>query len=128
VDFVSSPNFQKLQREAESSRPDNLPGADPLHLSAGAQTFDITNLHTGELSEKLDLIITYNATPNQDMVAARAQVTAVMRALLQQHPELQTAFHGLWVYAATPGNQNPFALELPMEQIQTSVSPSGQRS
>jgi hypothetical protein len=128
VDFVSSPNFQKLQREAESSRPDNLPGADPLHLSAGAQTFDITNLHTGELSEKLDLVITYNATPNQDLVAARAQVTAVMRALLQQHPELQTAFHGLWVYAATPGNQNPFALELPMEQIQTSASPSGQRS
>jgi hypothetical protein len=49
-----------------------------------------------------------------------------MRALLLQHPELQTAFHGLWVYAATPGNPSPFALELPMEQIQ--ASPSGQRS
>lgn len=126
VDFVSSPNLQKLQREAESARPGNLPGADPLHLSAGTQSFDITNLHTGELSNQLDLIITYNATPSQDPVAARAQVTAVMRALLQQHPELQSAFHGLWVYAATPGNQNPFALELPMEQIQTSPSPSGQ--
>jgi hypothetical protein len=128
VDFVSSPNLQKLQREAESARPANLPGADPLHLSAGAQTFDITNLHTGELSNQLDLVITYNATPNQDLVTARAQVTAVMRAMLQQHPELQSAFHGLWVYAATPGNQNPFALELPMEQIQASPSPSGQHS
>jgi hypothetical protein len=125
VDFISSPNLQKLQREAESARPDNLPGADPLRLSNGSQTFDITNLHTGELSDQLDLVITYNATPNQDMVAARAQVTAVMRALLLQHPELQTAFHGLWVYAATPGNQNPFALELPMEQIQSSSA--GQR-
>jgi hypothetical protein len=125
VDFISSPNLQKLQREAESARPGNLPGADPLRVSNGTQTFDITNLHTGELSDQLDLVITYNATPNQDMVAARAQVTAVMRALLQQHPELQSAFHGLWVYAATPGNQNPFALELPMDQIQTSLS--GQR-
>jgi hypothetical protein len=53
-------------------------------------------------------------------------VTAVMRALLEQHPGLRTAFHGLWVYAATPGNQNPFALELPMEQIETSGS--GQHS
>ena len=126
VDFISSPNLQKLQRETEQSRPDNLPGADPLRLSAGTVTYDITNLHTGELSNQLDLIVTYNATPNQSLVAARAQVTAVMRALLLQHPELQTAFHGLWVYAATPGNQNPFALELPMEQIQASAS--GQRS
>jgi hypothetical protein len=128
VDLISSPNLQKLQREAEQARPDNLPGADPLRLSSGAQTFNITSLHTGELSDQLDLVVTYNATPGQDMVAARTQVTAVMRALLQQHPELQTAFHGLWVYAATPGNQNPFALELPMDQIQTSAPPSGQRS
>jgi hypothetical protein len=128
VDFLSSPNLQKLQREAEQARPDNLPGSDPLHLSAGAQSFDIVSLHTGELSAQLDLVITYNATPNQDMVAARAQVTAVMRALLQQHPELQSAFHGLWVYAATPGNQSPFALELPMDQIRNSAPATGQRS
>lgn len=128
VDFISSPNLQKLQRETEQNRPDNLPGADPMRLSAGAQTFDVTNLHTGELSNQLDLVITFTATPGQNPVAARAQVTAVMRALLQQHPELESAFHGLWVYAATPGNPNPFALELPMEQIQASASPSGQRS
>jgi hypothetical protein len=128
VDFISSPNLQKLQREAEQARPDNLPGSDPLHLSSGTQTFDIVSLHTGELSNQLDLVVTYNATPGQDPVAARAQVTAVMRALLQQHPELQTAFHGLWVYAATPGNQSPFALELPMDQIQNSVPPPGQHS
>jgi hypothetical protein len=128
VDFLSSPNLQKLQREAEQARPDNLPGADPMRISAGAQSFEITSLHTGELSDQLDLVITYSATPNQDVVAARAQVTAVMRALLQLHPELQGAFHGLWVYAATPGSQNPFALELPMDQIQNSVPPPGQRS
>jgi hypothetical protein len=128
VDFISSPNLQKLQREAEQARPDNLPGSDPLHLSSGAQIFDIVSLHTGELSNQLDLVVTYNATPGQDPVTARAQVTAVMRALLQQHPELQTAFHGLWVYAATPGNQSPFALELPMDQIQNSAPPPGQHS
>ena len=126
VDFVSSPNLQKLQREAEQARPDNLPGAEPLRLVSGPQRFEITNLHTGELSNQLDLVVTYNATPSQDPVATRAQVTAVMRALLEQHPELLSAFHGLWVYAATPGNQSPFALELPMEQIQTSAS--GQHS
>ncbi len=128
VDFLSSPNLQKLQREAEQNRPDNLPGAEPLRLSTGTGTFEVTNLHTGELANQLDLVVTFNGTPGQDPVAARAQVTAVMRALLQQHPDLQSAFHGLWVYAATPGNTNPFALELPMEQIQASSTASGQRS
>ena len=128
VDFIGSPNLQKLQREAEQARPANLPGSDPLHLSSGTQTFDVVSLHTGELSNQLDLVVTYNATAGQDPVTARAQVTAVMRALLQQHPELRTAFHGLWVYAATPGNRSPFALELPMDQIQNSAPPPGQPS
>jgi hypothetical protein len=128
VDFISSPNLQKLSKELERSRPDALPGQDPMRLNAGAQTFQVTNLHVGEFSGQLDLIVTYSATPGLDPVAARAQVTAVMRALLQQYPGLQTAFHGLWVYAATPGNPNSFALELPMEQIEGSAAAGGQHS
>lgn len=126
VDFISSPNLLKLEKESEQNRPDHLPGQEPMRLSAGAQTFTVTNVHVGEFADQFDLIVTYDATPGMDPVTARAQVTAVMRALVQQHPGLETAFHGLWVYAATPGNQNPFALELPMEQIQALAS--GQRS
>jgi hypothetical protein len=128
VDFISSPNLQKLQKETEQALPDGLPGGEPMHLKAGAQTFNVTNLHTGELSDQLDLVVTYQATPNQDPVAARTQVTAVMRALLEAHPELKSTFHGLWVYASTPDNQHPFALELPMDQIENSLPPSGQQS
>jgi hypothetical protein len=124
VDFLSSPNLEKLQREAEQARPDGLPGTEPMHLSAGGQTLNVTNLHTGELSDQLELVVEYQATPDQDPVAARAQVTAVMRALLAQHPELRGAFHGLWVYANTANKQHPFALELPMDQIETSSSPA----
>jgi hypothetical protein len=128
VDFLSSPNLEKLQREAEQARPDGLPGADPMHLNAGGQTLNVTNLHTGELSDQLELVVEYQAAPNQDPVAARAQVTAVMRALLSLHPELRDAFHGLWVYANTANNQHPFALELPMDQIQTSSSSPAQQN
>lgn len=126
VDFLISPNLQKLQREAEQTRPAGLPDAQPMHLTSNGQSFAITNLHTGELSDQLDLVVTYQATANQDPVAARAQVTAVMRALLAAHPELESAFHGLWVYANTPGNQHPFALELPMKEIENSVPRSGE--
>jgi hypothetical protein len=128
VDFLSSPNLQKLEKETEEAKPEGLPGADPMHLSAAGQTFNVTNLHTGELSDQLDLIVNYQAAPSQDPVAARAQVVTVMHALLEAHPELATAFHGLWVYADTPNNQHPFALELPMDQIQSSNSSPGQQT
>jgi len=121
VDFISSPNLQKLQHEAEATKPGDLPGVDPMRLNAGTQNFEITNVHPGEFSRQLDLIVTYNAPPNQNLIQSREQVTAVMRALLQQHPGLAQAFHGLWVYAAVPGSPvSPFALELPIDQIQGS--------
>lgn len=123
VDFLSSPNLEKLQREAEKVRPEGLPGGDPLRLTSGGVNYDVTSLHTGEFAGQLDLVLTYNATPGLNPVQAREQVTTVMRALLQQHPEVRAAFHGLWVYAATPGNRNPFALELPMDQIETAAPP-----
>jgi hypothetical protein len=126
VDFLSSPNLQKLLREAEDVQPGGLPGEQPMHLSGEGQSFDVTSLHTGELAGQLDLIVDFKGAPEPDPVAARAEVTAVMRALLQQHPELASAFHGLWVYADVPGGQPPFALELPMSQIQNSGSPAGQ--
>lgn len=124
VDFLSSPNLEKLQREAEQSRPDGLPGTNPMSLTVEGQAVKITNLHTAELSDQLELVIEYQATTAQDPVAARAQVTAIMRAMLSQHPELRSAFHGLWVYANTSNNQHSFALELPMDQIQNSSTSS----
>ncbi|HTV81390.1 MAG TPA: hypothetical protein VME18_01975 [Acidobacteriaceae bacterium] len=125
VDFLSSPNLERLLREAEDVQPGGLPGEQPMHLNGDGQSFDITNLHTGELAGQLDLVVDFRGTPQSDPVAARAEVTAVMRALLQQHPELASAFHGLWVYASSPGGQPPFALELPMSQIRNSASPAG---
>jgi len=126
VDFLSSPNLEKLQREAEQSRPDGLPGTDPMSLNADGQTLKVSNLHTAELSDQLELVVEYQATGTQDPVAARAQVTAVMRAMLALHPELRGAFHGLWVYANTTNTQHSFALELPMDQIQNSATSPAQ--
>ncbi len=126
VDFLSSPNLQKLRREAEGVEPGGLPGAQPMPLNGDRQSFEVTSLHTGELAGQLDLVVNFEGAPEKDPVAARAEVTAVMRALLHQHPELASAFHGLWVYATPPGGQPPFALELPMSQIQDSISPAAQ--
>ena len=65
----------------------------------------------------LDLVVNYKASDVSDPVATRSHNLEIMKALLSRHPEMREAFHGLWVYANAE-NQRPFAIELPMNQIQ----------
>lgn len=117
VDFISSPNLEKLQKEMDDVRPDGLPGPEPMALAASGSNFEITNLHTDGSLGGLDLVVNYKATDVSDPVATRSRNVELMKTLLNLHPELREAFHGLWVYADAP-NQRPFAIELPMSQIQ----------
>ena len=117
VDFISSPNLDKLEKEMNEVRPSGLPGNEPMTLVAGSQTFQITDLRTDGSLGGLDLVIHYKASDISDPVVTRSHNLEVMKALLSQHPELRSGFHGLWVYADA-ANQRPFAIELPMSQIQ----------
>jgi len=129
VDFLSSPNLQKLQKETEETQPSEVPSdTQPVLLHTAAGQFQLTDVHVGDFNNQMDLIVTYNAPPNLNPVQARQQVVAVMQALLEQHPGLATAFHGMWVHASAPGGQSPFALELPMNQIQSAAPAPGERS
>jgi len=127
VDFLSSPNLEKLHHEASSIRPDNLPGERPLSLNAYGTSFTLTAIDSTTAFGGLDLDVSYSpdavqAAQLHDPPAARAQVTQVMSALLELHPELQTAFHGIWVHASQQ-NASLFSLELPMNLIASSPKP-----
>ena len=127
VEFLSSPNLEKLQHEANGTRPVSLPGATPMALNAHGAVFNVTAIDTTVALGPLDLEVHY--TPDAAQVAqlrdpaqARRQVVDVMTALLSQHPELHAAFHGIWTHA-DQGNTSLFALELPMEQIAAGTQP-----
>ena len=127
VDFLTSANLQKLQRETDQVRPDSLPGAKPLLLSANGSTYQVTGIDSTSALGALDLEVNYNASPVQasqlrDPPAARKQVLDVMTALLALHPELHAGFHGIWVHA-NQGQASLFSLELPMEQIAALPAP-----
>jgi hypothetical protein len=117
VDFLSSPNLEKLQKETQTVRPAEMPAQNkPLTLKAGSQNFDITSMRTDSSLGGLDLVINYNTKDVSDPVATHTQIVELMKALLTQYPQLRQAFHGLWVYAHA-GDQNPYAIELPINQI-----------
>jgi hypothetical protein len=129
LDSLSSPNLEKLQREANQIRPSDLPGAAPMSFNEQGNLFKVTAIDTSTELGGLDLDVHYTPDATQaaqlrDPIAARQQVTAVMGALLKMHPGLQQAFHGIWVHA-DQRTSSLFALELPMQQITAGVSVPG---
>lgn len=121
LDFLSSPNLEKLQREADQIRPTDLPQKSAMTFYTQGQLITVSAIDTSTELGGLDLDVHYTpdageAAQLRDPIAARGQVTAVMAELLKMHPELQGAFHGIWVHAEQ-GTSTLFALELPMNQI-----------
>jgi hypothetical protein len=121
LDFLSSPNLEKLQHETEQVRPTDAPGSAPITLSANGTAFTVTAIDTTTEFGALDIDLHYAPDPSQaeqlrTPLAARQQVTNLMTALLTRHPELREAFHGIWVHADHE-NASLYALELPMSGI-----------
>ena len=121
LESVSSPNLTKLQQEGEQIHPQDLPGSAPMTFNAGGELITVTGIDTTTALGALDLEVHYKPDATQvaqlqDPASARKQVTAVMAGLLRMHPELEKAFHGIWVHA-DQGTASLFALELPMDQI-----------
>jgi VWFA-related protein len=130
VDFLSSPNLEKLRHEEDRVHPDNLPGSKPLMLAADGSAFQVTTIDTTATFGALDLEVHYTpdtaqAAQLRDPPTARKQVTEVMTALLALHPELRDAFHGIWVQA-DQDSASIFSLELPMDQIVPGTEPPAQ--
>jgi hypothetical protein len=116
ADFMTSANLDKLNQEAQGAKPDGLPGAQPMVITSGNNTFPISEMHTDGSLGGLDLVLRYSTAETSDPVAARARNLELMKATLEAHPELREGFHGLWVFAEAP-SQRPYGNELAMSEI-----------
>ncbi|MGA9071729.1 MAG: hypothetical protein WB424_15805 [Terracidiphilus sp.] len=115
VDFLSSPNLEKLTSEqaAIASSPQS---ALPLTLTEGDRNWKIDAVHLDLSMLHPDLAVVYEPTGVTDPAAVRTEATAVLTALLKAQPGLRDSFHGLSAYSLKDGKQTP-VLELPMAQI-----------
>jgi hypothetical protein len=121
LNALSSPNSEKLEHEMDKIKSANLPGPTPLLLSSHGENYSVTGIGTTTAFGRLDLDLHYTPDAGQlsqlhDPPTARQQVMNIMSALLEQHPELQQAFRGIWVHA-DQGSASLFALDLPMDGI-----------
>jgi hypothetical protein len=115
VDFLSSPNSEKLLAEQASIK-GSPQDAFPLTLTDGPRTWKISAIHLDASLLHADLGVVYESTGVTDPAALRTEATAVLSALLKAQPGLRAGLHGLWAYAIKDGKPTPI-LELPMAQI-----------
>jgi len=118
VDFVSTPNMEKLnQEQLQLKSPSD---ALPITL-AGVGTYTgiswkLTGARLDLGLHEPDLALTYEGTGLTDPVAAKSEAVGVMAALLRLQPTLRDNFHGFWAYAMKDGKQT-FAIEVAMKDV-----------
>jgi len=115
VDYLSSPNMEKLAHEQELLK-DSPREAFPITLTDGPRSWKIDGVQLDPTLNEPDLGVMYETMGVTDPAAARTEATAVMSALVKSHLGLRENFHGLWAYAMKDGKRT-FAMELPMTQI-----------
>ena len=115
VDFLSSPNLQKLESE-QSQIAGSPQNAFPYSVPDGDRTWKIDAIHLDTTLIHLDLGVEYESTGVTDAAALRTEATAVLSSLLKARPELRKNFHGMWAFAVKDGKSSP-VMELPMTQI-----------
>lgn len=116
VDFISSPNLDKLIQEQNQIK--GAPGEDtfPYSVTSGDRTWKIDAIRLDASLHEPDLGVTYESMGSSDPAVARTEALAVLGALLKAHPGLRQNFHGMWAYASVNGKVTP-VMELPMGQI-----------
>ena len=115
VDFVVSPNLQKLRQEQSVISP-SPESQLPMSLPDGDRTWKIDEVGLDASLHEPDLGVAYDSTGVTDAAALRTEATAVMSAFLKTHPDIRVNFHGLWAYSEKDGKRTP-VMELPMKEI-----------
>ena len=116
LDFISSPNLDKLMQEQTQIKGGPAQDAFPYSLKSGDRTWTIDGIRLDASLHEADLGVTYESAGTSDPAVARTEAISVLGALLKAHPGLRENFHGMWAYAQTNGRVTP-VMELPMGQI-----------
>lgn len=116
VDFLSSPNMDKLVQEQAQIKGGPTQDTFPESVTSGDRTWRIDSVHLDASLHEPDLGVTYESVGTGDPAVARTEAIAVLGAVLKAHPGLRENFHGMWAYASTNGKVTP-VMELPMAQI-----------
>lgn len=117
VNFMNSPQLDKIAAEMQSARPNDLPSdSAPLSLAANGKTFKVTELAAVPVDNSLDLRIRYQNPAAGDSGVAFKDNMAVIKAVVAKYPKLRDAFDAV-VARAVDSSGHEYGSLLPMKDI-----------
>jgi hypothetical protein len=117
VDFMSTPQLDKVTDEIQTSRPSDLPSASvPLELNAGGKSFKVQELAAVTVGPDFDLRVKYQTPDASNPEVASQQNVAMMKALLGKYPELRDGFVTL-IARATDNAGHDYGTMTPMKDV-----------
>jgi hypothetical protein len=117
VDFMGTPQLDKLSDELQAARPGDLPSAAaPLELAAGGKMFKIIDMAAVPVPGDLDVRVQYETPDAGTPTLATQDNLAVSKALLTKYPELRDAF-GAVIARATDDLGHTYTTLTPMRDV-----------
>ena len=117
VDFMSTPQLDKLADEMQAARPGDLPtSAAPMSLTANGKVFKVTDITAVAVESNLDLRMVYQTPDAANSGLAFQDNNAIAKALLAKYPELRDAFYAI-VARAVDDNGHEYVSVLPMKDV-----------
>jgi hypothetical protein len=121
--FVQSSHLEKLKNEQTSAAPPALseginPNAPLVVKGKDGTEYRFIGLGVDDSlnAAKIDIVAHLKVDQAGDATTAKKRNSDAASALLAAYPELRKAFHGVWIFAETAG-QNPYATEESMNEI-----------
>jgi hypothetical protein len=117
VEFMSTPQLDKIADEMQSARPSDLPSeASPLSLSAGGKVYKVTELSAVPVDNNLDLRVRYENAQAANSEAAFQDNMAVIKAIVAKYPELRDGFNSV-IARAVDSSGHEYGSVLPMKDV-----------
>ena len=117
VNFMSTPQLDKMAEEMQRSRPADLPSSNsPLNLVANGKTFQVTEMAAIPVDNSLDLRIRYQNSNAGNSGLAFQDNMAVIKALIAKYPELREVFSSV-IARAVDGSGHEYGSLLPVKDI-----------
>jgi hypothetical protein len=117
VNFMSTPQLDKIADEMQSTRPSDLPdNGNPLSLTANGKTFKVTEMVAVPVDNDLDLRVRYaNANASNTGLAFQDNM-AVSKAIVAKYPEVRDAFSAV-IARAVDASGHEYGSVLPMKDV-----------
>ena len=116
VDFMGTPQLDKIYDETQQSVPKDLPVNGPVNASFGGTTYKLIQVFPVAVNNDFDLVVKYEVPDISDTSKTFQSNMAVIKGFVAAHPEVREAFAGVVARAVTPTGQD-YGSMLPMKEI-----------